>query len=494
MKRYYMLPEVVLRAVVIAGTVVALAAMLVLGIRALSHFDPSWDSLAYHLPFAAGRAGIHISFEMDDYLVDLYNGAPPLPELLQGLVWRVTKSVSATGLASFLAFAAFVGWCNRLLRTPLWLVVLIPLTAPLIIIHVTATYADLITNAFFAIAAATAIYMWLFPGGATKLHLVGGLLALAAAYWSKYTVVPFASILFVLYVPIALRAGEVNGWSRRWVAAVIGFALLIAAVPYLKNLLEFGNPFWPVKAPFIGSLFPYQTAVDQTSRPANLANATSIEAFVRSLLEVGSPPDYERRARWTIDMGGNVGNSFRMGGFWYLGVVVYLGTMLALLWTLAGRRGRVVALAAVVALLLVALVPQANELRYWMFIPMVWAAVIGMLYHKLADKSRMVASLFGIVVIVMFGYMVTENRHYYDTKGYSLRDAARETGAQGWWAQMEADRTYCAVGMNQLPLLLTGPTLNRFEVVARSGPETCPPDSLLLTPEGISELPPKPTS
>ena len=489
MKRIELGPESVLRAIALVGTIVAALALIVLGIRATEHFDPSWDSLAYHLPFAAQRAGVDISYEMNERLQVLYDGAPPLPELLQGLVWRLTHSVSATGLASYAALTGFVAWCAWMLRTPLWIVTLISLTAPLVIIHATASYVDLITGSFFAAGAVTAIYLWLFPERGSKIHLIGGLLALAAALWSKYTVTPFAGVLFLLYVPVALNVADTKGWSRRNTLALVGLFLLISALPYLKNLVVYGNPFWPFRAPVLGSFFPYEFHNDAPSRPPGLAHASSIEAFFRSLFEIGLPFDYETRRRWTIDAGGSVGEAFRMGGFWYLGVIVYLGTMLTLLVTTVGRRGRVVAVAVLATLLLVALIPQANELRYWMFIPLVWAGVIGMLFHKIVERSRVVASAFGVIVIVMFGYMVLENRSYYDTGGYTYIDAARATGARAWWSELQTDETYCAVGMAQIPLLLTGPSLNKFEIVERHEPASCPPGSLLLTPEGISALP-----
>ena len=492
MRRVDVGPELALRIVTVLGTIGAVVALLLLGVRATEQFDPSWDSLAYHLPFAALRAGIDISFEIPQTLVDLYNGAPPLPELLQGLIWRITGSVSATGLASYLALVGFAVWTSRMLRAPFWLVVLIPLTAPLVIIHATASYVDLITGVFFATGAITAIYLWLFPGRGTKFLLAGGLLALAAAFWSKYTVLPFAAALFLLYVPIGLDVAIVKGWNRRNTLAMIGVILLIAALPYLKNLLEYGNPVWPFRAPLVGSLFPYTFDNDHPSRPPSLVEATSVEAFVRSLFEIGLPSEYAHRTRWSIDSGGSVGEAFRMGGFWFVGVIVYLGTMLALLVTTVGRRGRVVAAVVVVTLVLVALIPQANELRYWMFIPLVWAGVIGMLFHKIVARSKMGAAAFGILVILMFGYMASENRVYYKAGGYTYLDAARATGARDYWTELEVGQTYCTVGMAQIPFLLTGPSLRRYEIIVRSSPELCPPDSLLLTPEGVSTLPTEP--
>ena len=397
--------------------------MAILGLRAANHFDPSWDSLAYHLPFAAYRAGVDIPFHLDDGLIALYEGAPPLPELAMGVIWRLTDSVASVGLGNYLALALFVGWCGLVLRASFWVVTLVSLSAPLVIIHTSVAYIDLLTNAFLAVGAATLVYLWLFPERATRLMLVGGLLGLAAACWSKYTMTPFAGVLFLLYVPVAWRTLVALRWKRTVTLVVIVGVAAVAAMPYIRNLVEYGNPFWPFRTPLIGSLFPYLFDNDSPSRPPGLAQASSIEAFVRSLFEIDLPWSYAARARWSIDSGGDVGEAYRMGGFWGLGSLFFLLAMLGLLWA-HGRRGHVVAIGALVTLGLVALVPQSNELRYWMFIPLMWAAIIGMLFRPLAARRTALATALGIAIIGMFTYMVVENRTYYSpipTVGWTLR-------------------------------------------------------------------------
>ena len=87
--------------------------------------------------------------------------------------------------------------------------------------------------------------------------LVIGLLGLIAAAWSKYQLVPVVAFLlllyFALYRPINFRRDPVHRQVLLWIIA----ASLVAATPYIKNWVEFGNPFWPVRLPFFPEQFPF---------------------------------------------------------------------------------------------------------------------------------------------------------------------------------------------------------------------------------------------
>src|SRR6185312_9017168 len=82
--------------------------LAIVGIKGLSDLDVGWDSLAYHLPFAALRSGIFGSeFELGWYLRADYDGYPPLPYLLQGYLWKLSGNINATNLLSVAIFALY---------------------------------------------------------------------------------------------------------------------------------------------------------------------------------------------------------------------------------------------------------------------------------------------------------------------------------------------------------------------------------------------------
>src|SRR5215210_5621014 len=67
----------------------------VLTIKALSDIDVIWDNLAYHLPFAALRSGIFGSeFSYGPYLNAVYEGFPPLHDILKGYLWKLTGNIN----------------------------------------------------------------------------------------------------------------------------------------------------------------------------------------------------------------------------------------------------------------------------------------------------------------------------------------------------------------------------------------------------------------
>ncbi len=386
----------------------ALISALALNIR--------WDAFYYHLPFAAIWGGLSIPYDMNDAVRPLFDGYPPLPEMVQGLLWRLTGSVNATGVANFLAFGLFLIYCHKVLRAPFWLVALISLTAPMVLIHTAVSYVDLFGNSFLAIGVCSCLALYLFPERRWRTVVVCGLAGLAIAAWSKYLLVPVIGVMFILFAIVVLRSKAADRFNRRQVAVVFLVFATLAAAPYVKNLAVYGNPLWPTKVPLVGSLFPYidDAAYFATQRPADLLDAPQAEVFFQSLFEINVPTSYPNRLRWIVDQGSTPTQAgFRMGGFWGVGVVVYLLITFGMLVAFRRRAGVIVSIAAFGVLCVISVIPASNNMRYYLFIPLTWAATIGMLYPELRDRfPRAALGLLGLV-LVLFGYMVSENSAYY---------------------------------------------------------------------------------
>ncbi|MDP9300395.1 MAG: hypothetical protein M3P43_05800 [Actinomycetota bacterium] len=470
------------------AVLVASAALIDLGIRSAVLLNLGWDAFMYHIPFAALRGGLHVTYDMNDTVRPLFEGFPPLPEAVQGLLWRLTGSVNATGVVNFLAFAVFLIYCHSVLHAPFWLVALIALTAPMVLIHTTVSYVDLFSNAWLAIGAASCIYLYLFPAGSKRAVLIGAAAGLAAAAWSKYQLVPIAALIFVLLAVVSLRPVIATRFGRRQVVVVLLSFAALASVPYAKNLALYGNPFWPVKVPIVGGLFPYRIdAVTQgaaAERPAGLVGAPQAEVFAYSLFEIDQPTHYPYSDRWIIDQG-NAGEGFRMGGFWGTGTVIYLVTMVAMLIFCARGAGIVVSIAAAGVLVFTAFLPQSNELRYFMYLPLTWAATIAMLYPHVRKKAPWVGFGFLLLVLGLFGYMVSQTWTDYQIERVDYQDAADAWGASKWWPLFTPGQTYCVVGMIPIGVLMTGPTMSEYTIVDRSSVSLCPPATILVTNDGI---------
>ena len=470
---------------------VAIVALFDLAVRSAILLDATGlDSFWYHLPFAAARAGVPISFEMSDTVRQQFNAFPPLPELVQGLLWRLTGSINATGTVNFIAFGAFLIHSHKVFRAPFWLVALISLTAPLVLIHTSVDYVDLFSNAWVAIGVASCLFAYLFPERRSRTVVIGALAALTLAAWSKYTMLPFVIALFVLLTAMVLRSPATYRFGRRQAAIVILVFAAISVAPYARNLVVYDNPIWPIRVPIAGAIFPYLgdpagSGVD-VDRPPQLRGAPQALVFVESLFETRNPMRYPDRQRWTLDQWELGTTAHRMGGFWGVGVAVYLVVTGGLMIWYRRRAGILAGIAGVGMLGLVAILPQSNELRYFQFIPLSWAAAIGMLYpHFRLAHPRVTIGLLALV-LAMFGYVASKSLVYYYVTPQDSRAIAVLSGADKWWPLLEPGTTYCAVEMPVVTaFLMTGPTLTEYSIVARSKTSLCPTGATVITQAGI---------
>jgi hypothetical protein len=470
---------------------VAVGALVDLAVRAAVRLDENWDGLTYHLPFAALRAGIPIPYEISDQFKEVFEGFPPLPELTQGILWSLTGSINAAGLANYLAFLLFITYCHIVLRAPFYLVALISLTAPLVLIHATVLYVDLFGNALLAIGMSSCFYLYLFPEKAGRAVIVGGLACLTAAAWSKYQLVPVAGLSFCVFAILAWRGRGPIGVSRRQLATLLVLAVSVASIPYVKNLAAYGNPFWPVQVPVVGDLFPYApgTTIAAGQRPYPLRDLGQFPLFIRSLFEIDVPTSYPNAPRWGLDQWGLGPDSlgFRMGGFWFVGVIAYLISTIAMLFVLGRRKAIVAAVSIIGVITFVGFLPQAHELRYYMFIPLTLAAIFGMLFPYVRTAFPKVALLLPIMVLALFLQMVSENETYYTIEERGYVRVAQDWGAAALWPELARGQVYCAVGFQMMArsILMTGPTMSEYHVVARSVESLCPAGSFVVTTDGI---------
>ncbi|MBL1262524.1 tetratricopeptide repeat protein [Candidatus Methylomicrobium oryzae] len=470
--------------------IIAFLALADLAIRAAIRLDTRWDALLYHLPFSSLRGGLNLPYSMSDTMQNYYLGFPPLPHIVQGIFWRLTGSVNATGIVNYLAFLTFLLYCHFVLQARLWLVSLIALTAPLVIIHAASSYVDLFGNSLLAIGLSSCLYIYLFPEKSSQKILLCGLLGLIGAAWSKYQLTPIVAIAVFFFTLLSLcssyRLRDIS--SKRSLILVFG-ATLLAAAPYIKNLAFYGNPFWPVRMPVLTELFPYTVIADNNleQRPPPLKHSGQFKLFIHSLFEIGHPIRYNHRPRWIIDQG-NAWIAYRSGGFWCVGVIFYLFTTIGMLFAYDRKSGLIASLSILAVLCFLAFLPQSHELRYYLFIPLCWAAAIGMLFPAFKNKLPKVAPFFLITVIALYGYMFSENRMHYRLEKIDYRTTARAWGASQWWPNFERGKIYCVVHMSPIGILLTGPTLSEFNIVDRSSAYLCPIGSTVVTKNGSQQV------
>ena len=491
------------------GAVAMTAVLAILAVRAALRLDMSWDTFMYHIPFAALRGGLPVTYQMSQREMHRFEGFPPLAHLVEGLLWRATGSMNAAGLANYIAFLAFLAYSRLKLGARFWLVALISLTAPLVLIHTTVVYVDLFGNCFLAIGVASFVRMYLFDESGDLSLLAFGLLGLIAAAWSKYQMAPLAAVFLLAFAfLLVIRRPKQKRKLGRSLGLVLAAALLSAA-PYIKNMALYGNPFWPVglsseaaaspaapaaaakspAAPATAKGLPYELDLRSAykgERPPPLENLSEGLLFLHSLFEINHPTSYTYRPRWEIDQG-RAWIAYRMGGFWNVAVVVDLLAIAAMALLFDRRKGIVLSAGGVLLLGLTAFLPKSHELRYYLFLPLCWAATIAMLFEPLRRKYVRTA-FFGLLVFAgLFAYMCKVNRIHYQIVRQGYLDAANALGGSSWWPKLKHGERYCAVDM-QRSILMTGPTLSEFRVMESNDPQSCPKGSVIIE-DGFVEGP-----
>ncbi len=477
------LHRLIAAAVIIVGSVLA--------VRAAVRLEERWDTFHYHIPFAAIRGGLGVPYTPDDVMARFFEGFPPLPHLLQGVLWRLTGSINATGTINIIAFAAMLALAHRHLGRRGHVVALVALTTPLVLIHTAVSYVDLFGNSALALGFGVILYrQWASHEVVPKALpiAIGGLIVAA---WSKFMLAPIAAVGFIALAAIEWRAPWRSRSERRRVLIWIGLGLLLANLTYLDNFVRFGNPFWPVRLPIdaLAEAVPFAIDVRQQTtpyRPPPLAHLPDWRLFWLSLFEVGHPTSYPDRARWIIDQGQSW-ESFRMGGFWGVHVVACGVSVLVSALALDRRRGAGLIASLAVMLVFVSFLPRSHDLRYYMFLPLVWALVIGFLHGPLSQAHPRVAAGLLAVHLAMFLWVLPQNRAHLRIHRYGYADAAAASVAPQWWAVMTPGETYCAVRFAPIAFLLTGPTMSEHTIIARTRAELCPEGTkVIVQPPGRS--------
>ena len=166
------------------------------------------------------------------------------------------------GQPCYIGLLLFLSICHKKLKAPFWIVGIVALTTPMIIIHSSVAYVDLFSNSLLAISSCTLAYIYFFKQHNDFQALCICLLGLIGASWSKYQLVPVVGFFFILCFFQYFLA--IQPQKRMKFFSIISIAMLIAAVPYLKNIVLYHNPFWPVKIPFIGEDSNMKNALNNT--------------------------------------------------------------------------------------------------------------------------------------------------------------------------------------------------------------------------------------
>ncbi len=439
-----------------------------LAAKAYLRFPLDWDFLAYHLPGALATWGL-TSYVPEPRLVGVLDGFPPLPRVVAGALVVLTGRFSAASAINVLAFALllvglrFVYGRAFSLR---WFLTAL-LGVPLFVFHFSSGYVDLMTGCWLTLAFAALAgleHRSQRPLGHALLFVA----ALALAMLTKLQSWPVAGLLGAAglwrFFWLA-RAGRLS--RERALALGAALVMVLAAWP-ARNLVVHGNPLFPVRFPVLHALFP-NSLMEPDSSTANLPGWLQDEPaplrFAASVAEWNRLYPGERFV-WTLDQAARA-NPYtsphhRLGG-WFPWTLAWLafGSALAI-------RARLVPASALAAfagaVALIAFLPQNNELRYWMFVPLVlahWTA-LGVDRARPFARGALKAALFCGAAFVLavtrpFGIDARPPHDFAPTR------------ARAFWAEQAARPSASPVricDVNPQGIFYSGPTFREYPVIA----------------------------
>ena len=474
--------------VVVFALLLVIPILICLGAKAVLCLELHWDAFLYHIPFAAQSGRLQVPFILDERLAAAYEGFPPLPFFVQGVLWRLTGSLNATNVVNYIVFLIFLWYVHSALRARFWVVAMIALTSPLVMIHMATTYYDLLSNTFLAIGI-SGLAVGLLQDRENDVRLLAWVLTgLAISCWCKNFMLPIALIafafLFVRHLGFVRRSRTVH--AKRLLCFVCVF-WVAGAGHYLRNTVVHHNPLWPVGFAAGSRWLPGAIDVQQDlarQRPSQMAGRPQVELFFRSLLETDNPTSYSNRPRWNIDQGSTpISNSrgFRMGGFWGIAVVFFLFSMWGLQAIFSLNKAFWLMVTSLGLLTVVAFIPQSHELRYFLFIPLTWAAISGTLERRMSESRPLLATLYLLVCGGLFAHMLYVNRLYWFVRRIDYARAVEAWRMDPWWEALEPGVEYCySDAVDPCGIMLTGPTMHEFRIRQVAGEQQCPAGAVFL--------------
>ena len=405
----------------VVGNIFAGSWFVLLGVRALTTLDKSFDSLVYHVPFAARSAGI---FPKSGYLFEynleyVYEGFPILIELLQGVLWKLSGWVTATNLVGWSFLLLLVLFTCRRLDLPFWQLSLFVSSIPLVITHSSSSDVDLPVACLFSLAFVNFIHAVL-KEDYSPASLAFILLPLAIGTNVKFTLVAPAALLalitLILFLAKLRGQGREALWKRlRSYLMVVSVLAVVGGITLIKNLVIYQNPFYPLDfsfwfIEFDGPFAPDGGVVDSVANP--LAN---LGYYLFSLSEVylwNTSTDFG----WTVDMY-NIyqGNPIRYGGYFIANILFWGACILILLRRNNDPRQRLIASILLLFWIFVGFLPESFELRYNMYLPILTAICVLVFLRSEPPGSHPERKLYRflhVFQIAIFTFVILSIPHY----------------------------------------------------------------------------------
>ena len=353
-------------------SLIAIAIVVSIFLKAIIDIDTNYDVGWYHLPFAARIWGIvpKNMYISENLIEHRYDGFPLLAHFFQGLLWKVTGRIQATNLVGYLSLIIYFGILKQLFQVPLYLSVIAIFTIPAVITHAATSFVDLPGNVAVSMLMMMVYSLFRQSKLPSKLELSIIFLSAAAAANTKPQLQP---LVFVIYWIAGIRLVwlyfKYTNKTQRQLWLTIPLAMLASGLIFatpIKNVALYGNPFYPIKIEVLGIVLNHKLTPDTYSE------GNRPQKWLQSILEINTP-------QWTADQwnGGNDKLLDRAGGFF--GAYVVFNLLLLFGLTIGeqlhnrqksldkSNKARTALITVILMSLVPANFPQSHELRYFMF-------------------------------------------------------------------------------------------------------------------------------
>jgi hypothetical protein len=448
-------------------TFLKVVALIVIGatfFKSIIDIDRSSDTWWYHLPWAARIWNIipSKSYIFEDVIENRFDGFPLLGEFLQGLFWSISQHVQAANLVSFLSLVLYLYFLKVYFQIPLYLSALALLAIPLVQIHATSCYVDLPGNICVSLLIMMTYLLYTQKDFYTKRNLFVIFLSAACAANIKPQLIPlvFLILCFIVFKIISLRFRQIQERKRQYkwllnVGLIICLAdLLIFATP-IKNIVFYGNPFYPLRIEVAGIVLnhkeqPYkQDFPDEASRP---------QRWVYSILEIKKANN--QYYRWSIDQWSSEPSLNRMGGFFGAYVVFNLFLFGYICYRDRCRETSVAFILVTIMSAVASLMPQSHELRYYMYWMISLVSLNLYLVSRLeqsTEKRKFINNNnMGIVCLLAVTLVLSATRAVYvRPKFYTLEKYIQSNVKMEILKKIDEDDEVCIVNNRTHPFLYT---------------------------------------
>ena len=361
----------------------AIAFLLTISIflKGIIDIDGTYDSLGYHLPFAARIWNIVPASQFIN-MEERFDGFPLLGEFFQGFFWLITRRVQGANLVGFFSLVLYAYFLKTYFQVAYYLSAIALVAVPLIQAHAVNSYVDLIANIFLSMVIIMAYVLYRQPKYANMRDLLVIFLAAMGGSNTKPQIEP---LVFLVLGFIAIRIlwlrwrlnskQQLSTWLLKALPITVLASLVIFATP-IKNIAIHGNPFYPVRIEIAGKVLNHALPL-YSDAPGYLADAPKAQRWLYSVLEITS-------ANWNHDQFSNNRDRNRMGGFFGVYVIFQVLLLIYLTAKNGDRDTKLAAIAMLVMSFIAANYPQSHELRYFMY----WIIVLISLNLHLVTRYK----------------------------------------------------------------------------------------------------------